>query len=65
MTGMKIQCPRCPLCGGPPAPWFDSPVQAFCDNPDCSAICWNPSRTLDENILDSKAHRLPGWLRGN
>ncbi len=61
-----ILCPTCPLCGHPPAPslmmlW---PSQAFCDNGDCDAFCWNPTRSLDANLLDSKVHRMPDWLGG-
>ena len=61
---MKILCPRCPLCDGRPAPTLPrSAEQAFCANTDCSVICWNPSKSLDDNLLNVKGHQLPDWLR--
>ena len=47
-------CPNCPLCGGPPLNGivFGGGTQAFCGNEDCTAWIWDPSRSLDENLLD-------------
>jgi hypothetical protein len=60
---VKILCPRCPLCDGPASREMPaSAVQAWCENPDCTAMCWNPSRSLDDNLLESKVHQLPDWL---
>ncbi|HEY2088624.1 MAG TPA: hypothetical protein VGH54_21715 [Mycobacterium sp.] len=51
--------PTCPLCGKPPLFAFGT-EQAFCGNDDCTLILWNPSVTLDENLLDAGVVRLPG-----
>jgi hypothetical protein len=53
-----ILTPRCPLCGQPPAFVFGGGTQAFCGNgDDCDLICWDPSKTLDENLLDAGVTR--------
>lgn len=62
---MKMECPRCPLCSSRPDPGPPiSAEQAFCGNPQCPAICWNPSETLDQNLLNVRSHRLPEWITG-
>lgn len=58
---MTILCPTCPLCGGPPhqellITW---PDQAWCANDDCAALCWNAASSLDDNLMDSRAHIIP------
>lgn len=57
----EIRCAVCPLCGEPPVMAI-SVQQAFCGNDDCSALSWDMTKTLDENILNANAVRMPGWL---
>ncbi|MET1006580.1 MAG: hypothetical protein ABWX96_13610 [Propionibacteriaceae bacterium] len=57
-----IKCELCPLCGYPPLLLLH-PEQAFCGNPECTAVTWNPSHTLDENLLQANVIRLPDWLK--
>ena len=52
--------PRCPLCDGPPAIMLPGGIQAFCSNDDCTLLCWDPSRSLDENLMDTGFVHLPG-----
>jgi hypothetical protein len=52
-------CPDCPLCGQPPR-FAIGPTQAFCGNDDCTLILWDPSLSLDENLLDAGMVHLPG-----
>lgn len=47
-----LACPRCPLCGRLPAFILAGAVQAFCGTEGCDVVCWNPSETLDENLLN-------------
>jgi hypothetical protein len=50
--------PGCPLCGKPPL-FAAGPTQAFCGNDDCTLICWDPSLSLDENLLDAGVVNFP------
>jgi hypothetical protein len=51
--------PGCPLCGQPPL--FSFGDQAFCGNRNgCTLICWDPSLSLDDNLLDAGVVRFPG-----
>jgi hypothetical protein len=34
-------------------------VQAFCGNDDCTLLCWDPSLSLDDNLLDAGVVRFP------
>jgi hypothetical protein len=47
----EILCPRCPLCDRPPLFIVDGSVQAFCGNASCEIMCWNPTVSLDENLM--------------
>ena len=52
-TGMsEILTPDCPVCGQPPVMVFGGWTQAFCGNDDCNIVCWDPSKSLDDNLLD-------------
>jgi hypothetical protein len=52
--------PNCPLCGQPPR-FALGPTQAFCGNDDgCTLIFWNPSLSLDDNLMDAGVFHLPG-----
>ncbi len=55
----KLPCPRCPLCGELPMLAMIGFTQAFCGNDSCTLLCWNPSLTLDENLLDAGVVKLP------
>ena len=55
----EILTPRCPLCDGPPMPLLPGLAQAFCDNDDCTLLCWTPALSLDENLLDAGVVKLP------
>jgi hypothetical protein len=50
--------PGCPLCGQPPIWLLGGGTQAFCGNDDCTLLTWNPSLSLDANLLDAKCVRL-------
>ena len=52
-----LPTPHCPLCGHPPVMVFGT--QAFCGNDDCILILWNPSVSLDENLLDAGVVQFP------
>lgn len=61
MTGEYLECPRCPLCEHEPMFVLVGAIQAFCSNPECDLICWNPSVTLDENLTSALgAHTITG-----
>ena len=51
----EILTPLCPQCDSPPCMVLggDPPTQAFCGNDDCSTLCWNPTHSIDENLLDT------------
>lgn len=49
----EILTPACPVCGKPPVMVFGGGSQAFCGNDDCSTLCWNPMKSLDDNLLDT------------
>ena len=53
MTAAFMPCPTCPLCESPPLFVLVGDIQAFCSNPDCDLICWNPSVSLDENLTNA------------
>lgn len=60
---IEIRCPSCPLCDGPPSQEFVCvltwPGQAWCDNSDCDVMCWDATKTLDENIMNASGNTLP------
>ena len=37
-------------------------TQAFCGTGDCSLVCWDPSLSLDENLMDARTVR---WEDGS
>lgn len=56
-----VLTPRCPLCCGLPMLVTSGGTQAFCGEPDCILTSWNPSLSVDDNLMDSKViHLLPG-----
>ena len=56
----EILTPRCPLCDEPPMMVFGGGTQAFCGNEDgCPLICWTPTKSLDENLLDAGTVKFP------
>ena len=55
---MILVTPDCPFCGHPPAMVFGGGSQAFCGNEDCTLLKWDPSLSLDENLLDAKMINL-------
>lgn len=63
---MKILCPRCPLCSHRPEVAMNA-TQVFCSNPECDALCWDATKTLDWNLVNATAHRfdLPSESRGD
>jgi hypothetical protein len=54
----EILTPGCPLCGELPE-FAIGPTQAFCGNDDCTLLLWNPSLSLDANLLDAGVVNLP------
>lgn len=54
------KCPRCPQCNSEPV--LALPAQAFCGNEECEAFCWNPTKTLDENLMNANFIDMPDWL---
>jgi hypothetical protein len=61
----EILTPRCPLCDQPPALALPGFTQWWCGNDDCTILCWNPSLTLDENLLDTGFVKLPPMEDGS
>ena len=55
---MNSQTPNCPLCGHPPLMVFGGGTQAFCGAGDCPVLTWDPSASLDHNLLNSGFVRL-------
>lgn len=53
-----ILTPDCPLCRRPPMMVFGG-VQAWCGNPDCPILCWNPAKSLDDNLMDAGTVQFP------
>ena len=49
----EVLTPRCPLCGSAPYMVMGGGTQAFCGNDDCTLICWDPSLSLDDNLMDA------------
>ena len=48
----EILTPRCPLCDEPPK-FTVGITQAFCGNDACTLLCWDPSLSLDANLMDA------------
>lgn len=59
---MKVQCPRCPLCGRAPEMAI-SLEQVMCSNEDCPTLFWNSLWTLDENLTNTTDVKLPEWFK--
>ena len=57
MAGILTPC--CPLCNCPPGLVLAGGEQAWCGNDDCTLICWTPTKTLDENLMDAGVVQLP------
>lgn len=56
----EILTPRCPLCDSEPVMVFGGGTQAFCGNDEnCNLICWTPTLSLDENLLDAGVVKFP------
>lgn len=51
--------PGCPFCGQSPVWVFGGGTQAWCGNDDCTLLMWDPSLSLDENLLNAGFVRLP------
>lgn len=49
----EILTPRCPQCDGLPYMVMGGGTQAFCGSHGCSTLTWDPSKSLDENLLDT------------
>lgn len=49
----EILTPDCPVCSQPPVMVFGGGTQAFCGNDDCNTLTWNPTKSLDANLLDT------------
>jgi hypothetical protein len=58
---VTIQTPACPLCGELPTITIGGGTQAFCGNDGCTVIFWDPSRSLDQNLLEANFVDLRGW----
>ena len=55
----ELLTPHCPLCDEPPVMTLTGNVQAFCGNDDCTILLWNPSLSLDDNLMDAGVVKLP------
>jgi hypothetical protein len=55
----EILTPCCPLCGQLPMMVFGGGTQAFCGNDDCTILCWTPTLSLDDNLMDARHVQLP------
>jgi hypothetical protein len=44
--------PGCPLCGHAPVIVLPGGEQAFCGTANCDVISWDPSASLDDNLLN-------------
>lgn len=51
MSGQAVLTPDCPLCGQPPLLVLGDATQAWCGTENCRTLTWNPSKTVDENLL--------------
>lgn len=60
----NILTPRCPLCCGLPMLVLGGGTQVFCGNDDCTLLTWNPSLSVDDNLMDSKVIHLPPMTDG-
>ena len=49
----EIRTPDCPVCSQPPVIVIPGSTQAFCGNGDCNVLMWNPSKSIDDNLLDA------------
>jgi hypothetical protein len=47
-----IRCSGCPICGGDPLLIVGD--LAMCGNMECFALFWNYTKTLDENLTETK-----------
>lgn len=52
--------PECIGCGQRPYQILADGEQAFCGNADCRVICWDATRTLNENLDDCSFIDLSG-----
>ena len=58
----EILTPNCPLCSRPPVMAFGE--TAFCGNDGCTLFCWDPSVSLDANLMDAGVVKLPPMEEG-
>ena len=49
----EILTPRCPFCGEPPK-FIVGITQAFCGNDTCELLCWDPTLSLDVNLMNAR-----------
>lgn len=49
----EILTPRCPQCDQLPYMVMGGGTQAFCGNGKCSTLTWNPTQSMDENLLNT------------
>lgn len=57
---VEVLCPRCPQCSGPPDAFLASvTLPWFCPDETCSGLSWDPTKTLDENLLHTSFVDLP------
>jgi hypothetical protein len=45
-------CLNCPFCDEPPE-FVVGGTQAFCGNNSCTLLMWNPTVSLDDNLMDA------------
>lgn len=50
--------PHCPLCDWPPLIVLGGGTRAFCQNLECDVLAWDPSVSLDENLLSFRSLTL-------
>lgn len=50
---LRILCPRCPVCDGPPVLGLPMILPWFCGSPGCLVLAWDPNETLEANLMDS------------
>ena len=54
----EILTPDCPFCHRSPQMVVGG-TQAFCGNDECELLCWDPTLSLDENLMDAGVVKFP------
>jgi hypothetical protein len=55
VAGVDCRLPVCPLCSSPPRYLLGGGRQAFCGEPGCRVVTWDPTSTMDEFMAEAMA----------